>query len=176
MKLFSDPAVQASGKVVPYAYNGASSTGYEPSKLCNVEALPVDYSTKSEQDWVLLRYAEVLLNYAESKNELSGPDASVYDAINSVRARPGINMPPIPSGLTKEQMRTRIWNERRVEFGLEGLRFGDIKRWKLAETYIPALVDPGGVHRAFNPAKHYVFPFPQSEIDVNENLEQNPNY
>ena len=176
VKLFSDPAVQASGKVVPYAYNGASSTGYEPSKLCNVEALPVDYSTKSEQDWVLLRYAEVLLNYAEAKNELSGPDASVYDAINAVRARPGIDMPPIPSGLTKEQMRTRIWNERRVEFGLEGLRYGDIKRWKLAETYIPSLVDPGGVHRAFNPVKHYVFPFPQSEIDVNENLEQNPNY
>lgn len=176
VKLFSDPAVQASGKIVPYAYNGASSTGYEPSKLCNVEALPVDYSTKSEQDWVLLRYAEVLLNYAEAKNELSGPDASVYNAINAVRARPGIDMPPIPSGLTKDQMRTRIWNERRVEFGLEGLRYGDIKRWKLAETYIPSLVDPGGVHRSFDPAKHYVFPFPQSEIDVNPNLDQNPHY
>lgn len=176
VKLFGDPAVQASGQVVPYAYNAPSSTGYEPNKFVDVEQLPIDYSTKSEQDWVLIRYAEVLLNYAEAQNEAVGPDASVYDAINEVRARPGVNMPPIPLGLTKDQMRQRIWNERRVELALEGLRYGDIKRWKLAETYIPTLTDIGGVQRKFDPTKNYVFPFPQSEIDVNPNLDQNPNY
>jgi len=176
VKLFEDPAVQASGKVVPYNYNAPSSTGYEPNKFIDVEQLPIDYSTKSEQDWILIRYAEVLLNYAEAQNEAVGPDASVYDAINEVRARPGVDMPAIPAGLNKDQMRARIWNERRVELALEGLRYGDIKRWKLAETYIPTLTDAGGVQRKFDPSKNYVFPFPQSEIDVNPNLEQNPNY
>ncbi|MEO6000481.1 MAG: RagB/SusD family nutrient uptake outer membrane protein [Chitinophagaceae bacterium] len=177
LKAFSDPAVKASGQVVPYAYNGGSTTGYEPTKGADVEALPVDYSTKSEQDWILLRYAEVLLNFAEATNEVSGPTVAVYNAINLVRGRPSINMPPIPAGLTKDSMRTRIWNERRVEFGMEGRRYSDIRRWKLAETYINSLVEPGsGVRRVFNPAKHYLWPFPQSEIDVNKNLMQNPGY
>lgn len=177
LKHFSDPAIKASGEVVEYAYNGISLTGFEPDKFVDVEALPIDYATKSEHDWILLRYAEVLLNYAEAKNELSGPDASVYNAINEVRARPGINMPPLPAGLTKDEMRARIWQERRVELAMEGLRYGDIKRWKLAETYIPSLVDPGSnLNRQFDPTKHYVFPFPQSEIDINDKLEQNPGY
>lgn len=177
VKNFSDPAVKASGEVVEYAYNGISLTGYEPAKFVDVETLPIDYATRSEHDWILLRYAEVLLNYAEAKNEVSGPDASVYSAINEVRARPGIDMPPLPEGLTKDQMRARIWHERRVELAMEGLRYGDIKRWKLAETYIPSLVDPGSdLHRDFDPSKHYRFPFPQSEIDINEQLDQNPGY
>jgi hypothetical protein len=85
-------------------------------------------------------------------------------------------MPPVPAGLSKDQMRERIRHERRVELALEGKRYWDIKRWKTAEIYIPTLVDPGGAQRKFDPAKHYLFPFPQSEIDVNPSLDQNPNY
>lgn len=177
MRAFEDPAVKASGEVVPFAYNGVSQTGLEPAKGGNVETLPIDYSTKSEQDWVLIRYAEVLLNFAEATNELNGPTPAVYDAINAVRARPGIDMPPIPAGLTQDEMRARIRNERRVEFAFEGMRYRDIRRWKIAETYIPTLVEPGSnISRAFDPAKHYLFPFPQSEIDINPNLVQNPGY
>lgn len=177
IRAFEDRAVKASGEVVPFAYNGISQTGLEPAKGGNVETLPIDYSTKSEQDWVLIRYAEVLLNFAEATNELSGPTVAVYDAINTVRARPGIDMPPIPEGLTKDEMSARIWNERRVEFAFEGMRYRDIRRWKYAEVYIPTLVEPGSLlRRQFNPAKHYLWPFPQSEIDVNPNLAQNPGY
>ncbi len=177
IRRFEDPAVKASGAVVPFAYNGASQTGLQPVKGGNVETLPIDYSTRSEQDWILLRYAEVLLNFAEATNELNGPTAAVYDAINAVRARPGINMPPIPAGLTKDGMRTRIRNERRVEFAFEGMRYRDIRRWKYAEIYIPSLIEPGSlIPRKFDPAKHYVWPFPQSEIDINPNLVQNPGY
>ena len=172
-----DPAVKASGEVVPYAYNDPSRSGYQVAKGADVEQLPVDYSTKSEQDWILIRYAEVLLNFAEATNEVSGPTSEVYDAINEIRARPGIEMPPIPAGLSKEQMRTRIWNERRVELAMEGQRYGDVKRWKLAETYINTIKEPdSGTPRVFDPSKHYVWPFPQSELDVNPNLVQNPGY
>jgi hypothetical protein len=151
-------------------------TNYLVRKYVEPENLPFSYSTRSDQDYVILRYADILLTYAESKNEASGPDPSVYEAVNTVRARTGVNMPALPTGLTQAEMRDRIRHERRVEFAAEGLRYQDIKRWKIAEKVIPKMVDPGGVLRNFDPAKHYLFPFPQSEMDINENLRQNPNY
>jgi hypothetical protein len=174
IKGFDDLAINSAGQEVSFAYNAISGTGYEPVKYCNWDVLPIDYSTISEQDWILIRYADVLLMYAEAANEANGPDASVYSALNQVRAR--VNMPPVPGGLSKDELRERIRHERRVEFALEGLRWSDILRWKTAEQIIPTIVDPGGIQRAFDPSKHYLLPFPQSEIDVNENLEQNPGY
>lgn len=176
VKAFEDSVVNSSGQTMGFAYNSVSPTGFNPVKYGNWDTLPIDYSTRSDQDWIHIRYADVLLMYAEARNELNGPDASVYDAINMVRARPGVDMPPLPDGLSQEEMRTRIMTERRVEFALEGIRWGDIKRWRLAETYIPTIVDPGGAQRLFDASKHYLLPIPQKEIDVNDKLVQNPNY
>ena len=176
VKKFSEKVINSAGREVDPAYNGQSSSGYNPVKYGNWDALPCDYSTKSEQDWILLRYADVLLLYAEATNEASGPNQSVYDAVNAVRARPGVNMPALPAGLGKDEMRAQIRHERRVELGLEGLRWADIKRWKTAETYIPTLVDLGGTRRSFDKNKHYLMPIPQNEMDINPQLEQNPNY
>ena len=61
---------------------------------------------------IVLRYAEILLIYAEAKNEVSGPDASVYEAINKVRRRAG--QPDLPAGLSKDEMREKIRHERRI--------------------------------------------------------------
>ncbi|MDR1454267.1 MAG: RagB/SusD family nutrient uptake outer membrane protein [Tannerella sp.] len=174
IKGFDDKVINSAGQEMGFAYNAQSGTGYEPVKYCNWDVLPINYSTLSEQDWILLRYADILLMYAEARNETGGPDESVYSAVNRVRAR--AEMPALPDGLSKEQMRERIRNERRVELALEGIRWGDILRWRTAETYLPTIVDPGGVRRSFDPAKHYLLPFPQSEIDVNDQLEQNPGY
>jgi hypothetical protein len=176
IKKFSEKVINSAGREVNPAYNGQSSSGYNPVKYGNWDAIPCDYSTKSEQDWVLLRYADVLLMYAEATNEATGPNQSVYDALNAIRARTGIIMPPLPAGLGKDEMRERIRHERRVELGMEGLRWADIKRWKTAETYIPTLVDMGGTRRSFDKNKHYLMPIPQSEIDINPKLVQNPNY
>jgi starch-binding outer membrane protein, SusD/RagB family len=151
-------------------------TNYLVRKYIEVENLPFSYSTRSDQDFVILRYADVLLTYAESKNEATGPDASVYAAVNEVRARTGVGMPALPANLTQAEMRDRIRHERRVEFAAEGLRYQDIKRWKTAEKVIPLMIDPGGVARRFDASKHYLFPFPQSEMDINKSLTQNPNY
>jgi hypothetical protein len=134
------------------------------------------WAVRSDQDFILLRYAQVLLMYAECTNEATGPDQSVYDAVNAVRSRPSVNMPLLPTGLSKEQMRQAIRDERLYELGLEGLRYWDLLRWKTAETVIPKLVNPGGYPRKFDPAKQYLFPFPQSELDRNKKLKQNPNY
>jgi hypothetical protein len=75
-----------------------------------------------------------LLNYAEAKNEASGPDASVYSAINAIRKRAG--MPDLEAGLSKDQMRAKIRNERRIELAFEEHRFFDIRRWKIAESLL----------------------------------------
>ena len=174
IKAFADSVTNSAGKRMGFNYNAPSNTGFNPVKYCNWDVLPIDYSTISEQDWIILRFADVLLMYAEAQNEAVGPDASVHAAVNRVRAR--VNMPPLPAGLSKDQMRERIRNERRVELALEGIRWGDIKRWKTAQVYINSLTDPGGAKRTFDPAKHYLMPFPQSEIDINDKLVQNPGY
>ena len=123
--------------------------------------------TQSDQDWVYLRYAEVLLMYAEAQNEAAGPDATVYSALNAVRSRPSVSMPPLPAGLSQDSMRTRIRHERRIELALEGQRYFDLKRWKLDRVIIPTIKDPSGAFRTF-PLRDTLWPVPQSEIDLSK--------
>lgn len=93
---------------------------------------------KVARDYLMMRYADVLLMYAEAKIELNELDKSVTDAINSVRARAyGVNLtdtglyPAVPLG-TQEEMRKAVRIERRMELANEGLRYMDLIRWKLA--------------------------------------------
>lgn len=124
---------------------------------------------------IIFRYAEILLIYAEAKNEISGPDQSVYDAINKVRTRPSVNMPAIPPGLSKDQMRQVIRHERRIELVLEGTRYSDLRRWKTAEGILNGLADPGGIRVFTN--KDYLWPIPGKEFDIEgTKLVQNPGY
>lgn len=77
---------------------------------------------------IIIRYAEVLLGYAEAKNEAAGPDNTIYTAINEVRERAGL--PNLPQGLSKDELRSRIRDERRVELSFEHLYYFDCLRWK----------------------------------------------
>lgn len=150
------------------------------------------YSTSSRLDglnYIVYRYAEVLLNYAEAKNELSGPDATVYDAVNKVRIRAG--QPVLPAGLDQNGMRQRIRRERRIEFAFEGKYFYDIMRWKTAAQVFSQpikgmkVTSSGGVLTytkinvrtvTFDPSKNYLQPIPQYALDQNQKLTQNPGY
>src|SRR5699024_3639115 len=80
-----------------------------------------------------IRYAEVLLTYAEAKIELNEIDQSVYDAIDDVRQRAG--MPPLDKTKynTQQEMRAAVRRERRVELAMEGLRWFDIQRWEIGD-------------------------------------------
>lgn len=94
-----------------------------------------DALTKSSPaipNWTLFRLAEAYLSYAEALNEVKGPVADAYDAVNIIRRRSG--MPDLPAGLTKEQFREKIKNERTVELAFEDHRFWDVKRWMIAEN------------------------------------------
>jgi hypothetical protein len=133
-------------------------------------------------NWNIFRYAEVLLIYAEAKNEATGPDLSIYDAIDQIRLRAGMPKMDRAKYNTKEKLQLAIRNERRVELAGEGLRYFDILRWKIAENVlnkqVVSFVIPGVLPlqiintRVFDPQKHYVWPIPQSAIDNAKNLEQ----
>jgi hypothetical protein len=170
------------------ASGDASNTGYYIRKFLDPSYAKMTqlYPSTSDQDWIFLRYAEVLLNYAEAQNEAVGPDESVYIAINQVRARPSVNQPPLPAGLSQTDMRERIRNERRVELSFEDQRFFDIRRWGIAKQVLNGPIYGMKITQAGNgfnyerivfeervfTDKMMVLPIPQSEIDKNKAVKQ----
>ena len=170
-----------------------SKTGYYLKKFMN-NAYPIDnpWNVAGNQPWFYIRYAEILLNYAEAQNEAVGPDASVYDAVNSIRARASVNMPPLPTGLSQDEMRQAIREERRVELAFEEQRYYDVRRWKIANVVenTPAYgisASVSGGKYTYNKIvaldgksfadKNYWLPIPRTEIQASNNqLTQNPGY
>lgn len=183
-----DPRLLKSIVCIGYPYLGkittkadVVTTGFGVKKYTSYEDdISIPLVETAAFNFILIRYAEVLLTYAEARNEAVGPDDSVYDAINKLRKRPDINMPEVPKGLTQSQMRDVIRRERRVEFAFEGLYYSDILRWKTAEKENNGFVhNSEGVvvdNRSFDPLKHYLWPIPYNQTILNPNLEQNPNW
>ena len=171
--LFPDEGYEENG---PITITNQMQTGFGMMKLLQPTTEMPSYSTISDADVVILRYAEVLMMIAEAENEANGPTQKVYDAVNKVRVRSG--QPELPAGLTKDQMRERIRNEWRVEFVFEGHRYFQLKRWKLMDKLVNGASDPAlpTYVKVFKPAFYY-FPLPQSEIDkAGGVLVQDPNY
>lgn len=162
-----------------FTYSDQVITPYMMQKYIDLSRLPFGYqkANLTDQHIIHIRYADVLLMYAEAKNEADGPDASVYDALNEIRARAEVAMPAVDQGKygSKETLREFIRHERRVELALEGLRYFDLKRWKVFEAKLSAITNPGGVQLEFG-EKNYVLPFPQSEMDRNGELDQKSGY
>jgi len=127
----------------------------------------------SAQHIVKMRYAELLLSYAEAMFESGeGADPTALDALNAVRQRPGVEMPPV-AALTRDLIR----NERRVELAFEGLRYNDLIRWGIAHEILPTIPGNGAnVKRTFT-VDNYVWPIPQSQMDIMEGIwSQNTGY
>jgi hypothetical protein len=151
-------------------------TGYDFYKVVTGSNGVDTRTTDLNSDWPFMRYAEVLLLYAEAANEVDGPTADVYNAINQIRARPGVEMPGLKVGMSKDEMRQAIRKERRIELAFEGFRYDDLKRWRIAEQKLNIPASEGISERRFE-KKHYHWPLPQSEIDMAQGvLEQNPDY
>jgi hypothetical protein len=114
-----------------------------------------------------MRYADLLLLYAEAMFESGqGTDLRALKALNDVRARPGVNMPP-QLALTRDNIR----NERRVELAYEGIRYNDIIRWGIAETVIPQIIySAKGDKRKFD---GYLWPIPQGQMDIMQGVWKN---
>jgi hypothetical protein len=159
----------------------ASLSGFSPffavRKWVDTDALIGEGGCScNETNVILMRYADILMMFAEATNELEGPTQEVYDAVNQVRAR--ANMPPFREGMSQAEMREEIKHERHVEFPWEGTRYFDLIRWGDAEEVIPTVTLFGESldDRVFNDPKHDLWPIPQKEIDLNPKMTQNPGY
>ncbi len=173
-----------------FGANG-TTTGYYGRKMAEVNT-----SSNTERGWPLIRYAEILLNYAEAINETGQPELAVPKLIE-IRNRAGIEPGDngrygIPVGVTVAQLREIIHNERRIELAFEGgHRYFDLRRWKMMQegarqnevmritrnadgTYTYNRDLSIRVHN-FRPAL-YLYPIPQSEINKMPLMVQNPGY
>ncbi len=182
----------------------ASITGYLVRKWVD-PSLGFAPEGVSRTAWQEIRFAEILLIYAEAENEANGPSEKVYEAINRVRRRAAL--PPLADGLSQDEMRQRIRHERRIELVFENHRWFDLRRWGIASevlnaTFTGIQIERDGVPTAaengpehvFDPAKltftpfqtgqfenvyperYDLLPLPLGEVEANPNLSQNPGY
>ena len=188
---FAMPDIEGLDQTIEDAFDPADLV-YDPTVMCAVRnagkwrretVYEKQMSAKSLYTTInfpILRYADVLLMFAEAQNEVDAtPSDAVYDAVNRVRGRVG--MPTYAYGSkSQSEMREIIRHERRVEFAGEGLYYNDIRRWMTAELVMNAVIqDYAGTDiavRAFDPDRDYWWPVPADQILLNKKLEQNPNY
>ena len=181
------------------AYNGVSAVGDQTvdksfgTGFGVMKYLDESHNNKGERetsstDYIIFRYGEVLLNFAEAAFEL-GKTAEALDAINQLRSRAGIAQ---LTSITQD----RICHERKIELAFEGHRYWDLRRWRIAEQVIPVnrsglrfildyatrkyklvvLTNYDGVTAPVFQERNYYFPITAKRISNNGNLQENPGY
>ena len=171
-------------------FGQGTPTGYYVNKMCDENVVP-NWFNGTQRCYPMIRFGEVLLNYAEALNEYSGPTSDVYAAIELIRKRAGLVPFNLPSGLTTEQMRSVIQHERQVELAFEEHRFWDVRRWKIAAQTdnmmmkgmrITNLGSNNFTYEIVNVRQHsfrepmYLWPIPQVEAAKSTDLLQNQGY
>jgi hypothetical protein len=170
-------------------------TGYYSRKMLD-ENLATNTAGTTDRGWPLIRYAEMLLNYAEAINEAGFPDKA-YASLKELRDRAGIlpgsdNLYGLKANMNVDDMRTIIQNERRIELAFEDHRFNDIRRWMIASTVLTGFnkiiiitkikddewkFEVGAAKRALQFRKAmYLLPIPLTEIQKMPLMKQNPDY
>ncbi|MDL2255749.1 RagB/SusD family nutrient uptake outer membrane protein [Parabacteroides sp. OttesenSCG-928-K15] len=137
----------------------------EPSKYAHSA-----YDFRTDNDAIIIRYADIYLMYIEAMVEKGGgttTDANAVKYMNAIKERAGL---PGVTSVTRDELRL----ERRRELAYEGLRHFDLIRWKTAKEVMSKLVTPGGQCRFDD--RSYIWPFPLSEMDINPNLDQKAGY
>jgi len=183
----SRPGWSSSADVIGASYQ-VSKTGLLPKKYINAEDIGLSNRTNCGINLILIRYAEVLLTAAEARIELNTETDLALQYINQVRQREDVNM-PVLSGITDQNaLREAVRHERTVELALEGSRFFDIRRWKIAEsvcnmdeikgmTYVDInsgeLVTVTTDYKKKFTTRDYLWPIPYNERQLNPNLTQN---
>jgi hypothetical protein len=153
------------------------------AKWCRYPGPNTNLGADTDQDYILMRYAEVLLIAAEAVGEVNGPTSEAMGYVNEVRARARnragtmTNFPAdVQAGLSKQEFIDLVLEERRIELAFEWGRWFDIKRRKLGDKVFkgPDSLEP---HANFDSNRDYLFPIPLAEIERYTNLmPQNPGY
>lgn len=179
-KLFSATDTRRAVTFYSSVYNAATgqtvvfNNPYVPylNKFVDYSLTPLTTQAQSGINYPVLRYADVLLMYAEAQNELNGgPTSDAYTAINQVRTR--ANVPDLTTGLSQAAFRDSLFLERRKEFIQEGHRWFDLVR-QGGTVLVDALhTNPA---KSAASSKNTLFPIPLVEIQLNPKLTQNPGY
>lgn len=134
-------------------------------------------TANSDLNWPVIRYADVLLMYAEAANEVGGPSAKAYEAVNAIRTRAQL---PALAGLTKDTFREAVWAERWHELCFENITWFDMVRLRKAYNVTTKKFDNYVGHKfSYGPTlteRELLFPIPTPEIRNNTNLKQNAGY
>ncbi len=179
-KLFSATDTRRAVTFYSSVYNAATgqtvvfNNPYAPyfNKFVDYSLTPLNTQNQSGINFPVLRYADVLLMYAEAQNELSGgPTTDAYAAFNQVRTR--ANVPNLPIGLNQSDFRDSLFVERRKEFIQEGHRWFDLVR-QGGTVLVDALHKIPAKSAASS--KNTLFPIPLVETQLNPKLTQNPGY
>ncbi len=136
----------------------------------------------SPDNYYILRLADVLLMYAEAMNEQSGPNQDALNRLNAIRARAGLRALTLSDVTTQQALRAEIDRQRRLELAFEGERWFDLLRYARQVTGSQGVTHPVTALdiiqqvRGTRDANFLLFPFPQTEINNNALLQQNPGY
>ena len=165
LTVFYEGCPEFDGKAYKASY---SNTGYNVRKFLVTKAVSPEYNT-SPANFVVYRYADILLKKAEALNEM-GQTANAETPLNIVRHRAGL---PNISGLSQDAMREAIIHERRMELAFEGHRWFDLIRINNGEYALNFLHSIGKTNANKD---RLLFPIPQTEMDANPLMTQNPGY
>ena len=189
--VLTDPSSGSNDRLQPGTSVITTTTGYYFKKYYDNHATTAQ---KSGLDYIIIRYADVLLMHAEACAETGTLNAQEWDkTIGKIRQRAGFTLASaigFPEGKSQQELINIVRRERRAELAFEGLRLKDIVRWRTSDNVMNGKVhgmyigDVTGTEngyyvvetRVFDKARHYLWPMPQSEKDINENLGQNPGW
>ena len=191
---------QTVGSLASYFYTGYCFTKYWDENVLVGTVNGVARKGNPILNWIFLRYADILLMYAEAQNQAGGPNSSADGsgktalwAINQVRQRAGIS--DLPSSISQADFDVKLRNERSVELCIEDQRFFDVRRWGIGEvlardlhkvmctknldgTFVYDLSQTVGPLRKHydNPDQYILYPINIEEVQRNPNLTQNPGW
>lgn len=176
----------------PVGNANATPTGYYVRKYIPQNILDNNHTGTNYRNWIIMRYAEILLNYAEALNEAQGPGSEVFDVLQQIRDRAGLTakLSSRSDLQTKDALRNFIRKERTVELAFEDHRAWDVRRWNVAVEALARPVygmditrDGSGqfvftrkvaAERTFS-EKMYLYPIPETEV-WKTNIENNPGW
>jgi hypothetical protein len=180
------------GRDNPIGNANATPTGYYVRKYIPENILYNNHSNTSFRNWIFIRYAEILLNYAEAMNEVQGPCPEAFGALQLIRDRAGMSAKISDRSdlQTQEALRKFIRKERTVELAFEDHRAWDVRRWNVAiealarpvygmevtagESGQPVYTRKIAQNRIFT-EKMYLYPIPETE-KWKTGIENNPGW
>ena len=169
-------------------YTAANGT-FVPIPFVSKFNHPHTIAGRTDNNWIVIRYADVLLMLAEAINEVSGPTSEAIGFLNQVRTRAKLGP---TTAVTKDEFRTAVLKERRVELAFENHRWFDLKR-TMTPAQLAAFMNAHGAREKANPTvarggvvfnaldyvytdNEHILPVPAAQILINAQLSQNPGY